>query len=256
MFSVIDYVYVRKSGAASDFRLTVPRFCLRSGEVVYLSGLSGAGKTTILDLLAGIIDSPIKHACRQVFPTIGYVMHNATLLPWLSVRQNINVEARLRKAKVNYGVFVDYCERMLLCNVLGTYPTELSLGMRQRVELAKALSFNPSLLLLDEAMSGIDAKTNKVIAAILFEAVSGGLTVVATSHQATDVLRLAYRVYFIRSGTVLEAEGISVPVADRIGMSPRDLSRLPWAEGFGQEAHGEITDSIQRIISAANSKCR
>lgn len=107
----------------------------------------------------------------------------------------------------------------------------MSLGMRQRIEIAKALSFHPGLLLLDEALSGIDGNTKREVAQGLWEETDRGkITVVGTAHQIGDLLMLAQRVYFIDGGKINEVIEIEKSVTERLNMEVEALYKLESAK--------------------------
>ena len=216
----------------SSFSLQVNCFDLDPHELVFLHGASGCGKTTLLDLLSGVCPSSVVENTRTVFPTISYVMHESTLLPWATVGANVAIEQRLRRRKADWPMFAGLCQEMgLPGDVSRARPPHLSLGMRQRVEIAKALAFRPDMLLLDESLSGLDSAAKRVVARVLWRAVSAGNTaVVATAHQIPDLLMLAQRVCFIRGGRVAHSITIQESVQERLHMSAQQLMRLQAAE--------------------------
>jgi NitT/TauT family transport system ATP-binding protein len=214
--------------SSSTFTLRLECFGLSRGQIVCLHGRSGCGKTTLMNLLAGVIDTPLGKRCRQCFPTISYVMHETTLLPWLSVQENFRVETRLRERKADFEGFQNLCRKLALDpGSVNLKPSKLSLGMRQRVEIAKALSFGSDLILLDEAFSGLDPKAKQLAMYVICEAVAKkGIAVVATAHHYNDLIRLAQRIYMIEEGRVGPVIDVNEPVEDRLAMSHEQLLSL------------------------------
>jgi ABC-type multidrug transport system ATPase subunit len=225
MFAISDFEH-EMSG--SGFVLRINHFRLGKGEIVYLRGPSGSGKTTLLKLLAGVFQSPLGEQCRQEFPRIGYVMHEPTLLPWLTVRKNVSIEASLRDWAGDPALFVSLCASFRLDDeILKLRALRLSLGMRQRVEIARALSFSPDLLVLDEAMSGVDAATKLVVMDCLWKCVQAKqMTILATAHQVDDILRLAERVCYVENGVVEGETTFNAPVESRLCLPLADLFRM------------------------------
>ena len=121
---------------------------IREGEFVAIVGFSGSGKTTLISLIAGLISADqgnIRLKGKQVSgpgPDRGVVFQNYSLMPWM------------RKAKAE-----KYIEMVGLSHAIDRRPAELSGGMRQRVNVARALSASPEILLLDEPLSALDALT-------------------------------------------------------------------------------------------------
>ena len=142
---------------------------VQKGEFVAILGFSGSGKTTLVSLIAGLIeanegalifkDEPIKGSSTER----GLVFQSYSLMPWLSVDGNVqmSVDAVYKdKSKAERKEIVDHYVKMVgLDHAKIRRPAELSGGMRQRVNVARALSMKPELLLLDEPLSALDALT-------------------------------------------------------------------------------------------------
>jgi nitrate/nitrite transport system ATP-binding protein len=142
---------------------------IEEGEFVAIVGFSGSGKTTLINMIAGLAkpDSgqvllhgkPIEGAG----PDRGIVFQNYSLLPWLTVAENVGlavdtVQPQLSKQE-RQSVIERYVAMVNLTPALGKKPSELSGGMRQRVSVARALAINPEVLLLDEPLGALDALT-------------------------------------------------------------------------------------------------
>lgn len=142
---------------------------IREGEFVAIVGFSGSGKTTLISLIAGLIaaDQGVIRLKGQPVggpgPDRGVVFQNYSLMPWMTVRQNValavdqifpDLSVAERKARTE-----KYIEMVGLSHAVDRRPAELSGGMRQRVNVARALSANPEILLLDEPLSALDALT-------------------------------------------------------------------------------------------------
>ena len=163
-----------------------------AGDVVALIGPSGVGKTTLLHLLAGL-QRPAAGVITTdpttpVHPAL--VFQEPRLLPWRSVAANV--------ARGRGGVdplAVDMLRLVHLSERAGSYPDELSGGMRQRVGLARALYAQPDLLLIDEPLSGIDQAHRTELSATLRELITAaGVTTVLSSHDLDLVFAVADRV--------------------------------------------------------------
>ncbi len=142
---------------------------IREGEFVAIVGFSGSGKTTLISLIAGLIApdcGEIRLKGQRVDgpgPDRGVVFQNYSLMPWMTVRQNValavdqifaGISAAERKARTE-----KYIAMVGLSHAADRRPAELSGGMRQRVNVARALSASPEILLLDEPLSALDALT-------------------------------------------------------------------------------------------------
>jgi nitrate/nitrite transport system ATP-binding protein len=161
------------SGASRTPVLDRISLAMDKGEFVAIVGYSGSGKTTLMSLIAGLIEPDsggIIFNGREVngpSPDRGLVFQNYSLLPWLTVEGNVRLavdrlygseSACRRRERVR-----DAVSMVNLTPALAKRPRELSGGMRQRTSVARTLAMNPSLLLLDEPLSALDALTRAVI---------------------------------------------------------------------------------------------
>ncbi|MEY4712244.1 MAG: hypothetical protein RIS88_1694, partial [Pseudomonadota bacterium] len=148
-------------------------FEIAKGEFVCIIGHSGCGKTTILNVLAGLDTASSGHAFmdgREIAgPSLsrGVVFQGHALMPWLTVRQNIEfaVKSRwpdMRRADLNAHV-EKFVALVGLGHAIDKKPSQLSGGMKQRVGIARAFSIQPKMLLLDEPFGALDALTRGTI---------------------------------------------------------------------------------------------
>ncbi len=148
----------------SDIHLSV-----EENEFVAVIGFSGAGKSTLMSLLCGL-QKPTKGEVRmdgniikEPGPDLGMMFQNYSLLPWLTVNENIRLAVKtvfpkLSKKEITEKI-AHYVEMVKLSHAGDKLPHELSGGMRQRASLARTLSLDPKVLLLDEPLSALDALT-------------------------------------------------------------------------------------------------
>jgi len=157
------------TGAARSEILQDINLSISEGEFVAIVGFSGSGKTTLVSLLAGLIRADAGEVLkdgrpvRGPGPDRGVVFQNYSLLPWLSVSENVALSvdcvfARLPEAERSART-AHYINMVGLSAAAYKRPAELSGGMRQRVAVARALAANPDVLLLDEPLSALDALT-------------------------------------------------------------------------------------------------
>ena len=140
-----------------------------SGEFVAIVGPSGCGKSTLLLLAAGLIPASggriVFDGERAGRPLTALVFQEFALFDWRTVLQNVEfgLEVRRVPAAERDRLARDYIRLVGLDGFEGRYPSELSGGMRQRVGIARALSVDPAVLLMDEPLSALDAQTRQLM---------------------------------------------------------------------------------------------
>lgn len=235
----------KRSEVLHDINLSI-----EEGEFVAIIGFSGAGKTTLMSLLAGLTrpdDGSVKlegQAITSPGPDRGIVFQNYSLLPWLTVYENVALgvdevfadwSAEDRRRHIE-----KYIRMVNLTAATDKVPQELSGGMRQRVSVARTLALNPRILLLDEPLSALDALTR----ATLQDEISRiwqeeKKTVVLVTNDPDEALLLADRVIPLSAGpnaTLLEPISVSLE-------RPRDRRRLLEHHEF-KELRNRIVDSL------------
>jgi nitrate/nitrite transport system ATP-binding protein len=186
-------------------------FSIEQGEFVCIVGHSGCGKTTILNILAGL-DTPSEGVVimdrREVAgPSLerGVVFQGHALMPWLSVMKNIAFAVRSRWPewdRIQVGL---HCQKFIdLVGLTGAEhkkPAELSGGMKQRVGIARAFAIQPKMLLLDEPFGALDALTRGVIQDELLKICAATRqTVFMITHDVDEALLLADRILLMSNG--------------------------------------------------------
>ena len=201
---------VSLKGPHLDATFTVP-----ASGVTAVWGPSGAGKTTLLRAIAGLVrltghvrlgDETWQDG-RQFRPVhrrrVGLVFQEASLLPHLGVRGNLDYAAKRAAQKVDFDAVV---ARLKLEPLLGRGVGKLSGGERQRVALGRALLSAPKLLLMDEPLSSLDGEAKAQIVPMIAElAKTTALPILYVSHDAYEIERLADRVLRIQDGKVTAA---------------------------------------------------
>lgn len=205
---------------------------VEQGEFLAVVGASGCGKSTLLNLLAGL-DQPdggtIAAAGR-----VALMFQDATLLPWLTARANVELALRLRGVPRSQrsNRATQLLEVVRLGHAANRRPHQLSGGMRQRVALARCLAQEASILLMDEPLGALDAMTRDHLHdEIERVAREQGLTVVLVTHNMREAVRLADRVVLMSQGRIVHEKRIDLP-HPRVMDSPAVATRA--AELTGQ----------------------
>ncbi|MFS4466759.1 ABC transporter ATP-binding protein [Maribacter sp. 2210JD10-5] len=142
---------------------------IKEGEFVAIVGFTGSGKTTLVNLINGLLKPTSGEVLFKGNPVVdtsherGVIFQNYSLLPWLTVGQNISMAVKeafpkSSKTEINERV-AEYVEMVSLTPAINKRPKELSGGMRQRVAVARALAMNPEMIIMDEPLGALDALT-------------------------------------------------------------------------------------------------
>ena len=211
-----------------NLNITLPGFKLRDiglaidqNEFFVLMGPTGAGKTVLLEAIAGLVpvkdgrvfvmDREITHLPPEK-REVGIVYQDHALFPHLTVLQNIMYGLRFRKidkgeAKRRCGRLVDMLN---LSHILGRIPTHLSGGEKQRVSLARALIVEPSVILLDEPLTGLDPNFREEVRNALKRLhQSSKATFLMVTHDFSDALFLSKRAAVINQGRIEQSGNIT-----------------------------------------------
>lgn len=197
---------------------------IRKGEIVSLIGHSGCGKSTLMNTISGLI-KPSKGEVivngKKVSgpgPDRGIVFQNYSLLPWLSVYQNIYeaVDSALKKHTnaEKRQIVEDHLRMVNLYEHKDKLPGQLSGGMKQRVAIARAFAINPSVLLLDEPFGALDALTKgsmHVELLKLWNLDNRNKTIVIVTHDIEEAIFLSDRIVVLNNGpasTIREIENV------------------------------------------------
>jgi nitrate/nitrite transport system ATP-binding protein len=187
-------------------------FAIDKGEFVCIIGHSGCGKTTILNVLAGLDTASSGHCFmdgREIAgPSLerGVVFQSHALMPWLTVRQNIAFAVKSRWPDWSRAQINEHAEKFValvgLSPAIDKKPSQLSGGMKQRVGIARAFAIQPKLLLLDEPFGALDALTRGTIQDELMGIVrETHQTVFMITHDVDEAILLADRILLMSNGS-------------------------------------------------------
>ena len=221
-----------KTKTGSFIALKDVNVSIREGEFVTLIGHSGCGKSTLLNMVAGLLQPTsgvLLCAGREIAgpgPDRGVVFQNHSLLPWLTCAENVYLAVervfgdRETKAQLKART-LKALELVQLGHAADKRPNEISGGMKQRVGIARALSMEPKVLLLDEPFGALDALTRAHLQDELLKIVAKtGSTVLMVTHDVDEAVLLSDRI-------VMMTNGPAATVGDIVEVNlPRPRERL------------------------------
>ncbi|OYZ60472.1 MAG: bacitracin ABC transporter ATP-binding protein [Sulfuricurvum sp. 24-42-5] len=198
---------------------------IRDNEIVSIIGHSGCGKSTLLNMIAGldtISEGVILLEDREINapgPERAVVFQNHSLLPWLTVYQNIEMAVKKVRDDLNPKEIKEhvmkYIELVNLDHAKDKYPGEISGGMKQRVGIARALSIEPKVLLMDEPFGALDSLTRANLQDHLMRIqMQTGNTVIIITHDVDEAVLLSDRVIMMTNGpeaTIGEILEVNLP---------------------------------------------
>lgn len=240
MTTVLEFKNVYQSfgeGTAKTEVLKNIDLSVQEGEFLVLLGFSGSGKTTLINLMAGL-ETPTRGAVTYKGkpitgpgPERGVIFQSYSLMPWLTVNGNVGLAVDtmfpgLSKAEKAEKV-AHYVKMVGLGHAANRRPAELSGGMRQRVNVARALAMDPEMLLLDEPLSALDALTRANLADEI-EAIwdADKKTCVLITNDVDEAILLADRIIALNpDGTLGDEFKVTIP-------RPRDRIEMNTHEGF------------------------
>lgn len=210
------------------------------GEFVCILGHSGCGKSTVMNILAGL-DTATSGAVTMDNSEVsgpsldqGVVFQNYSLLPWLSALKNVTFGVKARHPEWSKKQVLEHSYKYLKLVGLADgaekrKPSQLSGGMRQRVSIARAFAIQPKLLLLDEPFGALDALTRGTIQDELIRIWSGSdQTVFMITHDVDEAILLADRILLMTNGPYARiAESVVVDIE-----RPRDRAEIVHDEGY------------------------
>ncbi|MDM0070888.1 ABC transporter ATP-binding protein [Variovorax sp. J31P207] len=239
-------------------------FTIERGEFVCIIGHSGCGKTTILNVLAGLDAATGGHVFMDgrelAGPSLerGVVFQSHALMPWLTVRRNIAFAVQSRwpewpAAKVDEQVR-RFVSLVGLDGAIDKKPSQLSGGMKQRVGIARAFSIQPKMLLLDEPFGALDALTRGTIQDELMAIVrQTQQTVFMITHDVDEAILLADRILLMRNGSETAAGYRPGNIAETVvNPLPRERTRagLHHLDGY-YPLRNHIVDFLVKRARAA-----
>lgn len=231
---------------------------LEESEFVCLVGPSGCGKSSLLKLLAGLIEPTAGSISVDLerdadrLPR-AMVFQDHCVFPWMTVLENVvfGLEYRQMARSEKRGLALDFIRQVGLESFTGNYPHELSVGMRQRVALARTFVANPQILLMDEPFAALDALTRLVLQEELMKMwTHHRALIVYVTHDLTEAILLGDRVLVMsgRPGSILQ--DVQIPLSRPRNLQDRghpnigDLERRLW---------GSLENDVRRGLEVSET---
>jgi nitrate/nitrite transport system ATP-binding protein len=228
----VSKAFTRADGTAASVLRNID-LAVEQAQFACIVGRSGSGKTTLISLIAGLLDPDTGgiflegRPIRGAGPERGIVFQNYSLLPWMSVLENVYLAVDAVAAGLSVAEKRDralhYVELVNLKDAAHKKPRELSGGMRQRVAVARGLALEPKVLLLDEPFSALDALTRATLQEELARIwLASRKSVVMITNDIDEAILLADSIYPLSSGP---GATLGRPIAVDLP-HPRDARRL------------------------------
>ena len=250
----VNMRFVTKKGvfeALKDVNLNI-----QQGEFVSIIGHSGCGKSTVLNLIAGLLEPSSGHlfcAGREIAkpgPERAVVFQNHSLLPWLTCLENVYLAVERvfgSETKVNLEARTYAALELVgLSHAAEKRPNEISGGMKQRVGIARALAMEPKVLLLDEPFGALDALTRATLQDELMKIMEkSGATAVMVTHDVDEAVLLSDRI-------VMMTNGPSAGIGDILTVDlPKPRNRLELAEN---KDYNHLRGEVLRFLYERHAK--
>jgi NitT/TauT family transport system ATP-binding protein len=200
-------------------------FSVKQGDFVALIGPSGCGKSTLLHIMSGLSQPTAGRVILRGEPVLSprpdmmfvFQQYTKSIFPWKTVLDNVllGVKYRARSSRAELETLcLEHLELVGLGRYPHYYPYQLSGGMQQRVAIARALARRPSILLMDEPFSALDAMMRVELQDLLLKLWSDlGLTILFVTHDLDEALYLAQRVILFSASPGTIADDVTVPLA-------------------------------------------
>ena len=192
---------------------------VEKGEICSVIGPSGCGKSTLLKIIAGLLHDYDGTAMIDGVPVdpkrqrVGFMPQNYGLLPWKTVRENVELGGRIRHERVRENETASMMQRLGIDAFSERYPKELSGGQQQRVGLARAFLLRPDVLLMDEPFSALDAITREEMQEVFLSLWhEQHVTTVLVTHYVEEALYLGQRIVILADAPGRIAEVLDNPL--------------------------------------------
>ncbi len=184
-------------------------FEVEKGELIGLLGNNGAGKTTLLKLLCGLLKSTEGKAeifgfspwdeRDKVLKRLGVMIETPVFYEHLTAYENLEIHLEYLNVKTDINKIL---KSVGLTNIRNKPVSKFSMGMKQRLGIARAISHSPEILLLDEPINGLDPVAIKDIRDLFLTLKEKGTTIILSSHMLSEILQTAESIVMISNGSL------------------------------------------------------
>ncbi|MGZ3411096.1 MAG: ABC transporter ATP-binding protein [Xanthobacteraceae bacterium] len=250
----VKHAYARPDGGLVD-TLDNVSIDIRKGELLGLIGPSGCGKSTLLNIIGGLVrptsgEVRIKdQAIHGPSPKqIAFVFQENTLFPWNTILENVKVALEFQGVPPSQrqGRAMEAIEAVGLADFANNYPHQLSGGMKQRASLARALSLQTDILLMDEPFAALDEQTRMYLGEELSVLLATtNKTIILVTHSLSEAVFLSDRVVVMTARPAAVKATIEVPEGH-----PRDpgfMASSRFAD-YRNELYGHLRSEIEKTV--------
>ncbi|MBS4008816.1 MAG: ABC transporter ATP-binding protein [Clostridium sp.] len=250
MLEISNICKVFKTKNGTTYALQDVHLNIKKGEFVVLVGPSGCGKSTLLSIIAGLERATSGEICKEGRPILDagpdrmVMFQEAALFPWLKIIDNVEYGMKIkgiskqeRREKAMY-----YLRMVHLTRFAAAYPHELSIGMRQRVALARSLAMDSDVLLMDEPFAALDSQTKNILHTEL-QQIWGATkkTIIFVTHNVEEAVLLADRV------VVMTANPGRIKKEFRVQLGrPRNIEDIDLTRIVGQIL-SELKEEVEKV---------
>lgn len=211
---------------AKDAIISKVSFCLDERKIYGLFSKNGIGKTTLLKVLAGFFEADTGNVEYKQNTHIGYSIEDSLIVDGLSVEENVFYYAKLNGIEENLNKFDEIFELTGINGFRKKCAKRISKGMRQRVSLAIAMIGAPNLLVLDEAISGIDVITRRKIGVYFRGLTEQNVCVVIADHDVSNLLSMCDEIIFLKNNSDIEVISIQKLLGGKTDVSAEEAEQI------------------------------
>ncbi len=222
--------YKDKNQNTSNTAIKDMNFYVPQGEFCSLVGPSGCGKTTLLNMLSGLdekVEGTINYndGTKPKDWAIGYMFQEARLIPWLTVKENVEVVTNQSNDSLKLGE--ELIKEMELEKYMQSFPSQLSGGMQRRVAIARAFVNKPKILLLDEPFISLDQNVANLLRKILLRSWQNQkTTIIFVTHDIREAIFLSDRILFLSKGPSKVIHDLKINIKRPREVDDKDIENI------------------------------